>query len=59
MQLHRHVEVMHRAAITPLGLIPLPDVEVEFLVLVRDDGSQSLLVPHRPTCPCPRHTSPN
>lgn len=58
MHLERHTGHIARAVLTPQGLVPLPPVDVELLVLVRDDGPH-LLVPAPPACTCPRHASPN
>lgn len=58
MHLERHTGHVHRAALTPTGLVPLTPLEVELLVLVRDDGPH-LLGPTPPVCSCRRHASPN
>jgi hypothetical protein len=55
MHLERHVKQIQAAALTPFGLVPLPPFDVELLVLVRDDGSKSPLMPAPPQCHCPRH----
>jgi hypothetical protein len=54
MHLERHTRKIQAAALTPLGLIPLPPVTVEALILVRDNDQPELLAPYV-ICLCPTH----